>query len=93
MSPDVTDPNNLPSSPTRAANVIETSSSFFANSCAVSRRLFSADSRRAFSWAMRLLVSLGRLERDVARQQVVARVAVGDGHDVAGIAQLLDRLP
>ncbi len=56
MSPDVTEPNSLPSSPTRAAKVREIGSILAANSSAAVRRAFSAASSVAFSWAMRFLL-------------------------------------
>ena len=39
-----------------------------------------------------LLVALGDQQRQLARQQVVARVAVGDLHDLAAAAEVVDVL-
>jgi hypothetical protein len=50
----VTEPKSLPSSPTRAAKVTETSASLSAIACAAALRSFSSASRRLFSAAMRL---------------------------------------
>ena len=38
------------------------------------------------------LVAVGRRQRQLARQQVVARVAGGHFHDVAALAEVLDVL-
>jgi hypothetical protein len=39
-----------------------------------------------------LLVALGRRQGELARQQIVACVAVRDLHDLAALAELLDEL-
>ena len=93
MSAVVTEPNSLPSSPTRAEKVSETCSSFAGEFLRPSAtRLFSAASSRSFSCAMRFLLPGGRLVGDAARQQEVARVARRHLHDVARMSELVDRL-
>ena len=76
MSPDVTEPNSFPSSPTRAENVSDTCSSFSAIPL-----LLNA-----------LQIARGRFVRQTVRQQVIPRIARLHLHDIAWRTEILDCL-
>jgi hypothetical protein len=88
MSADVTEPNSLPSSPTRAEKVSWIASIFLSRGDA---RVFRGLETALFLGDT-LLVARGRFVRDTARQQEVARKARGHFHDVARMTELVHRL-
>ena len=92
MSAAVTEPNSLPSSPTRAENVSDTSSSFVAIPCGRAATLVLGGLEARLLLRDALQVARRRRVGDAAREQVVAGVAGRDLHDVAGVPELLDRL-
>jgi hypothetical protein len=88
MSPEVTEPNSLPSSPTRAENVRETASKVATRDCALlATRVLSGLEALSLRFDLFLVAFRGN-NRNAARKEVVARVAVRDFHDVARMPEL-----
>ncbi len=90
MSDVVTDPYSASVSPTRRVMTTSTLASRSACASTTLRSSASLASNLARSRSITFLLPVGGEQGELARQQVVARVAVGDLHDFAAPTEIVD---